>query len=231
MYDSSGKNDLIKSLFNKTKLTSLLLSEHTTQDEFNTFMNVFGQSLSHKGFMKQNRGKFVFSKIFTPSDEAFLIFTLSRCWEPWYNEYVQNQGVGRKGRYTVKHSNQKHGGFQEEGIVRFNKICEDVKQFRNSDKRKRFEQEYMKMYALQQVKRNENENVDVSSIYQSHKPKKRKIIAYTDIDFSLDEEEHGGMMQEVGKCNMDHIILNKELAKLHSLSLFSSRNRSYKGIS
>ena len=79
MYDSSGKNDLIKSLFNKTKLTSILLSELTTHDELNTFMNVFGQSLSHKGFMKQNRGKFVFSKIFTPSDEAFLIFTLSRC--------------------------------------------------------------------------------------------------------------------------------------------------------
>ena len=222
MYDSSGKNDLIKSLFNKTKLTSLLLSEHTTQDEFNTFMNVFGQSLSHKGFMKQNRGKLEFSTIYTPSDEAFLIFTLSRCWEPWYNEYVQNQGVGRKGRYTVKHSNQKHGDFHEEGIIRFNKICEDVKQFRNSDKRKRFEQEYMK---------NENENVDVSSIYQSHKPKKRKIIAYTDINFSLDEEEHGEMTQEVGKCNMDHIILNKEMAKLHLLSLFSRRKRSYHGIS
>ena len=106
-----------------------------------------------------------------------------------------------------------------------------MKQFRNSDKRKRFEQEYMKMYALQQVKRNENENVDVSSIYQSHKPKKRKIIAYTDIDFSLDEEERVEMAQEVGKCNMDHIILNKEMAKLHLLSLFSRRKRSYDGIS
>ena len=47
MYNSSEKNDLIKSLYIKTKLTSILLSEHTTQDEFNTFMNVFGQSLSH----------------------------------------------------------------------------------------------------------------------------------------------------------------------------------------
>ncbi len=199
MYDSSEKNDLIKSLFNKTKLISILLSEHTMQNEFNTFMDLFGQSLSHKGFMKENRGKFVFSKIFTPSDEAFLIFTISRCWDTWYDEYVHNKGVGRKGRYTVKHSNQKHGGFQEEGIIKFNKICEDVKQFRNTDKRKGFEQEYMKSYTLQQVKQNENEIVDVSSIYQSHKPKKRKIIAYTDIDFSLHGEEHGEMTQEIGK--------------------------------
>ena len=57
----------------------------------------------------------------------------------------------------------------------------------------------MKSYTLQQVKQNENEIVDVSSIYQSHKPKKRKIIAYTDIDFLLDEKEHGEMTQEVGK--------------------------------
>jgi len=199
MYDSSEKNDLIKSLFNKTKLKSILLSEHTMQNEFNTFMDLFGQSLSHKGFMKENRGKFVFSKIFTPSDEAFLIFTISRCWDTWYDEYVRNKGVGRKGRYAVKHSNQKHGGFQEEGIITFNNICKDVKKFRDTNKRKGFEEEYMKSYTLQHVKQNENEIVDVSSIYQSQKPKKRKIIAYTDIDFSLHGEEHGEMTQEIGK--------------------------------
>ena len=208
MYNSFEHNDMIKSLFNKTKLTSALLSEQTTQDEFNTFMDVFGQSLSHKAFMKQNRGKFVFSKIFTPSDEAFLIFTIGRCWDPWYNECVNKHKASRKGRYTVEHSNKKHGGFRDEGIIRYNKICKDIKQFRNSDKRKTFEQEYMKMYALQQVKHYENENVDTSSIYQSHKPKKRKIIAYTDIDILLDEKEGSNTAQDVGKCTMNLIILS-----------------------
>ena len=58
MYDSSEKNDLIKSLFNKTKLISILLIEQTTQNEFNTFMDLFGQISSHKGFIKENQGNF-----------------------------------------------------------------------------------------------------------------------------------------------------------------------------
>ena len=167
-------------------------------------MDIFGQSLSHKSFTKQNRGKLQFSQIFTTSDEAFLIFTLARCWEPWYNEYANNQGVAKKGRYTVENSNQKNGGFKEEGIRVYNQICEEVKEMRNSGKRKVLELQYMKKYALQQVQ----VNVDASgSIYQSRVPKKRKIIAYTDIDIMMAEKEGKERMQDFGKCIIYVIIM------------------------
>ena len=167
-------------------------------------MDLFGQSLSHKSFTKQNRGKLQFSKIFTTSDEAFLIFTLARCWEPWYNEYAKKQGVAKKGRYTVENSNQKNGGFKEEGIRVYNQICHEVKEIRKGDTRKELELQYMKKYALEQVQ----VNVDASgSIYQSHVPKKRKIIAYTDIDIIMTEKEGEETMQNFGKCIVYIIIM------------------------
>ena len=202
MYELAEKNDAIKGMFTKTKLTAILLSENTTQEEFNAVLNIFGQGLSYKAFLKQNRGKFLFSKIFTPSDEAFLIFTLGRCWEPWYNEYVLKQGTSRKGRYVADNSNQRYAGFKEEGIIKFNRICEEVKKFRSSNKRKILENEYMNTYAMQgQV--TENENVNMSTNNQSLRPKKRKIIAYTDIDFMVDERQGENLTTEAGcKFNM-----------------------------
>ena len=212
MYELSEKNDAIKGIFNKTKLTDILLSDETTQEEFNAFLDSFGQGLSYKAFMKQNRGKFLFSKIFTPSDEAFLIFTLGRCWEPWYNEYVLKVGSARKGRYVAENSNQKYAGFKEEGIIKFNRLCERVKKFRGSIKRKNLENEYMNAYELQhQVI--DNEIGKTSTNYQSNKPKKRKIIAYTDIDFFGDENP--GENSTIGKFQEDKL-------QEHSLNLCTS---------
>lgn len=202
MYELAEKNDAIKGMFTKTKLTEILLSENTTQEEFNAVLNIFGQGLSYKAFLKQNRGKFLFSKIFTPSDEAFLIFTLGRCWEPWYKEYVLKEGTSRKGRYVADNSNQRYAGFKEEGIIKFNRICEEVKKFRSSNKRKILEKEYMNTYAIQdQV--TENENVNMSTNNLSLQPKKRKIIAYTDINFFEDEQQGENLTTEAGcKFNM-----------------------------
>ena len=62
----------------------------------------------------------------------------------------------------------------------------------------------MKKYALQQVQ----VNVDASgSIYQSRVPKKRKIIAYTDIDIMMAEKEGKERMQDFGKCIIYVIIM------------------------
>ena len=182
MIDDMSKNELVKGLFSQQKLSDIMISDDTTQDEFDKFLDLFGQSLSHKSFMTRNRDKSSFSSLFTPSDEAFLIFTLNRCWNAWYSEYILKEGIGRKGRYAYESSNKKHSGFKVEGIMKFNKLCQEIKDWRTNPKRVSMEQSYMEKYIRYEKNELTNDiDENILANMNSKKPKKNKILAYTDL--------------------------------------------------
>ena len=181
-------------MFQQEKLCNILLcdsSDTVDQDVFNFFIDYFGVSIAgHKEFNCKNRAKKTFSDICTPSDEAFLSFTLERCWDNWYQEFEHKEKISRKGKYAKTKSNQKYKGMKQDGISKFNELARNIKTNRRKYVRIDLERKYRLKYEnLIKSYADDNEST-YDGTYKIHKPKRAKIIAYTDLGNSEDENEH-----------------------------------------
>ena len=181
-------------MFHQEKLCNIMLcdtSRNTVDQEvFDFFIDYFGVSIAgHKEFNKKNRAKKTFSDICTPSDEAFLIFTLECCWDNWYHEYQYKEKTSRTNKYSKAKCNQKYKGMKQDGISKFNELAKSIKLSRKTKMRMNFERNYKLKYE-KLVQNCAADNVsEFDETHDSHKPKKAKVIAYTDLGSSEDEEE------------------------------------------
>ena len=176
------------------------IASKNSQDDFNWFLDLFGQSIGgHKEFNKRQRGKRVFSDVCTPSDEAFLIFTLERFWDNWMYEFKHNKRLSRTGIYAREKSNKRYTGMRQEGIQRFNELAIDIKTLRKSNSlRSKFEENYRKKYS-----NNNFDNCDIESnerIFKQTQPQRTNIIAYTDL------QSHGEQQNDENETKSDTII-------------------------
>jgi hypothetical protein len=164
MYSMSERNDKIKSWFVMEKVINILLHEETSENGINTsstnipeteeykmfevFLDYFGTSIAGcSNFKKIERKNKVFQKTCTPSDEAFGIFTLERCWDTWLKEVVtQTRDAPRSSPYTIKNSNQKYAGWTKLGMKRFTDIANAVMFARECDQRRYMEEQYRLSY-------------------------------------------------------------------------------------
>ena len=181
-------------MFQQEKLCNILLCDSNDivdQDVFNFIIDYFGISIAgHKEFNYKNRAKKTFSEICTPSDEAFLSFTLERCWDNWYQEFEHKEKTSRIGKYAKAKSNQKYKGMKQDGISKFNELARNIKTNRKKYVRIDLERKYklkyenlVKSYAVDDANA-------YDGTYEMHKPKRAKIIAYTDLGSSEDENEN-----------------------------------------
>ena len=181
-------------MFQQEKLCNILLCDSNDivdQDVFNFYIDYFGISIAgHKEFNYKNRAKKTFSDICTPSDEAFLSFTLERCWDNWYQEFEHKEKTSRIGKYAKAKSNQKYKGMKQDGISKFNELARNIKTNRKKYVRIDMENKYklkyenlVKSYAVDDANQ-------YDGTYEMHKPKRAKIIAYTDLGSSEDENEN-----------------------------------------
>ena len=161
LYDKSLEDDKIKSIFTEENMVNILTSttnDDNTQEIFNVFLDYFGESIAeYSNFKKELKRNVSFRDACTPSDEAFGIFTIERCWSNWMSEFRDNErNAIRTAQYTKKNSNRKHGGWTIMGLQRFSEIARDVSSARSLSVRKNMEESYRKKY---EDKYSENENM------------------------------------------------------------------------
>lgn len=106
----------------------------------------------------------------TPSDEAFGIFTLERCWDTWMKEEITSKKEApRSSSYTIKNSNQKYAGWSKLGLKRFSDIASAVMTSRDDDDRKNMEEAYRLHY--------EKEHLTKMGLLYSHDVENAKYIS------------------------------------------------------
>jgi len=93
---------------------------------------------------KRNVKKNLITKFTTNSDEAFALLVLENGWDEWikidaHEHFFSKQGLNEEktrkvvggGRYTAEAKGSiRFGGWKEEGVLRFNELCEIVKKDR-----------------------------------------------------------------------------------------------------
>jgi len=205
LYDKSLVDDKIKSIFNEEKIISILTSttnDDNSQEIFNIFLDYFGESIAeYSNFKKELKRNVLFQDACTPSDEAFGIFTIERCWSNWMSEFRDNErNEIRTAQYTKKNSNRRHGGWTIMGLQRFSDIARDVSSARSLPVRKHMEESYRKMY---EDKYSDNENMCSRS-----KPDFRNEVMfepYNDLPKDADaEDDDDDDDSEIGKDKEDN---------------------------
>lgn len=108
----------------------------------------------------------IVSKIATISDEAFAILLLENSWNKWEDELAKRTKDPSKLTPTKWTSSKTQGkrycGWHKEGILRFNELCNAVKNDRIKDMQKplaeRVEHQYLKMKNKQMEDKNRNKD-------------------------------------------------------------------------
>lgn len=108
-------------------------------------------------FRKATKNGTRLSSIATCSDEAMALFMLENSWDYWSyianlgNEKLVDRSVALDVKYTKGHGNmaRKYAGITNEGITRYNQLCQWVSHDRKKDKenmehQEQFDEYYMK---------------------------------------------------------------------------------------
>ena len=176
-------------------------NDDNSQEIFNIFLDYFGESIAeYSNFKKELKRNVLFQDACTPSDEAFGIFTIERCWGNWMSEFRDNErNEIRTAQYTKKNSNRRHGGWTIMGLQRFSDIARDVSSARSLPVRKHMEESYRKKY---EDKYSDNENMCSRS-----KPDFRNEVMfepYNDLPKDADaEDDDDDDDSEIGKDKED----------------------------
>ena len=155
MYQQSQHSNDLQNIFHKETIVNILLSytqeeqtqvKDTNEQEKHTklFLDFFGTSIAeYSNYNSSEKGRKLFQRSCTISDEAFGIFTIERCWSTWLKEMTHNfVSPPRSSEYTRKNSNKKCGGWTEIGLKHFSKIAQMVAESRESNQRKNVEERY-----------------------------------------------------------------------------------------
>ena len=201
LYEKTKQDEVIKNWFVKdTIINTLLTSKCISDDSSNTqsdtkhfflFLDTFGESIAEfSNFNKKERKNKLFQMSCTPSDEAFGIFTLERCWDTWMKEEITSKKEApRSSSYTIKNSNQKYSGWSKVGLKRFSDIANAVMNARDNDDRKNMEEEYRLHYEKEHLTRmgllygHDVENAKYKSPEQgnAYQVLEDEFIAYNDL--------------------------------------------------
>ena len=177
-------------------------NDDNSQEIFIIFLDYFGESIAeYSNFKKELKRNVLFQDACTPSDEAFGIFTIERCWSNWMSEFRDNErNEIRTAQYTKKNSNRRHGGWTIMGLQRFSDIARDVSSARSLPVRKHMEESYRKKY---EDKYSDNENMCSRS-----KPDFRNEVMfepYNDLPKDADaEDDDDDDDSEIGKDKEDN---------------------------
>ena len=195
MYDAARTNEEIAGLFEKKTLSNpWYIFDNTTHDDddqdrgsngkkiFFFILKWFGNCfVNHKEYNILVQANSLFSDVATISDEAFGYFTLERCWDSW-KLFKETDGEEKiENEHSIRKSNTKFGGWKKSGAVRFSEIAHLVKISRDTDLRKKIEQDYKK-YVWE-----ENNQNKVSKPSKKSDVLPRDFVAYNDL--SEDDED------------------------------------------
>jgi len=119
-------------MFDKEKICAG--RENTKEENYNCFhyfLKHFGPCVAgKKKYSEKIMGQKLFSDIATVSDEAFVYFTIERCWNSWesaMSNIEQGKKTKVKAMYSEAKANKKYKGWTKEGLLRFDDLCKQVK--------------------------------------------------------------------------------------------------------
>ena len=166
--------------------------EVSSERNFHLFLDIFSQSIGgHKEFNKRQRAKILFRQICTPSDEAFLLFTIDRFWDNWVYEFTHIKRKSRTGEFAMAKCNRIYMGMKTEGIQKFNALAIEMKSLRtNNERRLKFETSYRKKYATtSNTSFRDHQEEDGTRYEEQSRPKRPKIMACSDLSEDDEDDE------------------------------------------